>query len=86
MRVSSSKIQLAIVRLNAARARAVVKLEFTEHVGLAASNYDSGTDTWDLTEKDAHKIEMLCGPYYEAVIKAWEARREYSATGNNGVG
>lgn len=77
MRVPSIKIHLAIARLEAVKRGAKYKyLAVLLNSGVSARSYDSGTDTWDLSERDAHKVEMLCSPYYEAIIKAWEARCE----------
>lgn len=41
---------------------------------ISAANYDASHDAWNMSDADAHRVEMLCGPYYKTVLKIMEVK------------
>lgn len=38
--------------------------------------YDVRTDCWFVSEEVARRIDLLCGPHWHAIIRAWEYLNE----------
>lgn len=70
--VSYHDIEIAVNRFRGYNAREGM----LKQIGIQASHYDASLDAWYVSEADANRIRMLCGPYYHAVLKIMEIKNE----------
>lgn len=68
MMVPSPKIRLALARILECNGNSSA----FSLLGVYSTNYDAPSDSWNLSDKEAHKVELLCGPYYATVLKVME--------------